>query len=42
MTYMLCEANGHTGKAAALLNMSRATLWRKRKQYGIGGQGTSG
>ncbi len=33
----LREANGHTGKAAALLNMSRATLWRKRKQYGIGG-----
>lgn len=31
----LRETNGHTGKAAALLGMSRATLWRKRKQYGI-------
>lgn len=28
-------ANGHLGKAAALLGMSRTTLWRKRKKYGI-------
>lgn len=31
----LRDARGHTGKAAGLLGMSRATLWRKRKQYGI-------
>ncbi len=27
--------NGHLGRAAELLGMSRTTLWRKRKQYGI-------
>lgn len=29
------EAEGHVGKAAASLGMSRPTLWRKRKKYGL-------
>lgn len=33
----LREANGHRGQAAALLGMSRSTLWRKLRMLGIGG-----
>lgn len=29
------EANGHVGKAAKILGISRATLWRKRKRYNL-------
>jgi PAS domain S-box-containing protein len=29
------EANGHVGKAAQILGISRATLWRKRKRYDL-------
>lgn len=29
------EANGHVGKAAEILGISRATLWRKRKRYNL-------
>ncbi|NJK88735.1 MAG: hypothetical protein HC923_04635 [Myxococcales bacterium] len=29
------EANGHVGRAADALGISRATLWRKRKRYGL-------
>jgi PAS domain S-box-containing protein len=29
------EADGHVGKAAQILGISRATLWRKRKRYGL-------
>ena len=28
-------ADGHLGKAAELLGMSRATFWRKRGKYGL-------
>ncbi|TNE49099.1 MAG: hypothetical protein EP343_14330 [Deltaproteobacteria bacterium] len=28
-------ANGHLGRAADMLGMSRTTLWRKRKKYDI-------
>lgn len=31
----LKQANDKVGEAASLLGMSRATLWRKRKQYGL-------
>ncbi len=31
----LAYTRGHQGKAAALLGMSRKTLWDKRKRYGI-------
>ncbi len=31
----LSEANGKVGRAAESLGMSRATFWRKRKQYGV-------
>ncbi|RLB46579.1 MAG: hypothetical protein DRJ42_27330, partial [Deltaproteobacteria bacterium] len=31
----LAAADGHLGRAADSLSMSRATLWRKRKKYGI-------
>ncbi len=31
----LNQANGKVNRAAELLGMSRATFWRKRKQYGI-------
>jgi two-component system, NtrC family, response regulator AtoC len=31
----LTAVNGHLGKAAELLGVSRATLWRKRKKHGI-------
>ena len=33
----LRDADGHIGDAAARLGMSRPTLWRKRKKYGIDG-----
>tara|TARA_B100001989_G_scaffold245273_1_gene214851 strand:- start:1473 stop:2987 length:1515 start_codon:yes stop_codon:yes gene_type:complete len=29
------DSHGHVGQAAETLGMSRATLWRKRKRYGI-------
>jgi PAS domain S-box-containing protein len=29
------QSEGHMGRAAALLGMSRPTLWRRRKQYGL-------
>ena len=29
------EAQGHVGKAAEILGISRATLWRKRKRYNL-------
>lgn len=29
------EADGHVGRAAEILGVSRATLWRKRKRYGL-------
>jgi transcriptional regulator of acetoin/glycerol metabolism len=29
------EAAGHLGRAADRLGISRATLWRKMKQYGL-------
>jgi transcriptional regulator with PAS, ATPase and Fis domain len=29
------QCNGKVGRAAELLEMSRATFWRKRKQYGV-------
>ena len=31
----LQQCNYHLGRTATLLNMSRATLWRKRKQYDL-------
>lgn len=31
----LAQCHGRAGEAAELLGMSRATFWRKRKQYGI-------
>jgi transcriptional regulator with PAS, ATPase and Fis domain len=31
----LAQSGGHIGKAAEALEMSRPTLWRKRKKYGI-------
>ena len=35
ITSALAECNGKVTPAAHLLGMSRATFWRKRKQYGI-------
>jgi two-component system response regulator AtoC len=29
------QSGGHLGRAADRLGISRATLWRKRKRYGI-------
>jgi transcriptional regulator of acetoin/glycerol metabolism len=31
----LAAVDGHLGKAAALLGVSRPTLWRKRKKLGL-------
>ncbi|WP_366145489.1 helix-turn-helix domain-containing protein [Methylovulum sp.] len=31
----LQQSNGSVGHAGELLGMSRATLWRKRKRYGL-------
>ncbi|MED5372696.1 MAG: sigma 54-interacting transcriptional regulator [Myxococcota bacterium] len=33
--WALAQSNGHVGKAADLLNMSRPTFWRRRKKLGI-------
>jgi len=32
----LLQARGHPGEAAALLGISRVTLWRRMKQLGLG------
>ena len=33
--HALEQAGGHLGRAAGLLGVSRATLWRKRKRFGL-------
>lgn len=35
----LRSCDGHVGRAAALLGMSRPTLWRKRRRHGIASSG---